>query len=648
MPKGLLDRRSEDVSITRKLKNGASVTYKSPEGSQMDLNGILGGMVDGYTPTPVSDNKQINVTPGEFVLNQPGTEMIQKEQPGLLEHYNNRGRQALAQGGWTGHKKMGYADGGPIHPSIGLAYTELDDGLLRDIAKGGGAEAQDAIAELTRRSGQQQTASEIAGLPQPNATTQVDQLAGPSPHDGAGRAGVASNDPYVTTNQEGASLSDPMASESAPMVDSQAPSQSDVEMREQERLAKNERLREAARQYPEGDPRRTALMNQVSHGYGNVSQDTDLPEDQAQVPPEQAMEVADEAINVTTKAEVVGPANEAGVDPEVSSKVGDSIGKSKSVKGYLAELNKQIDNTRDKQKKAMMLMFGLSLLGGESMATAAQVANTARSWNKEDLDQLLAQRNDTMNRLHADMLNEQGLWTPGVQDHAIKAQIDVRKQRQIKAIKDDGSGDVTWNTGDLKEAQAKALALGNEAITGAAEMTAIENSGQFDPSTVGANFRKALVTNKDGAIVGFKTSILNAMSPAEAAYLKATMKYITAKLRKESGAAISASEWNSEMTKLVPTNTNEFKYKQQERNRGVESLVKSSGAPSTEAFFKAAGFEEGNFDASTWASDVLGLESSTQVDIPPEIQESITEGKVVKFKNGQEWTRRNGKLVRLN
>ena len=44
---GLLDKIDEDITITRKLGNGSSVTMKSPKGSQTDMAGILGGMVGG-------------------------------------------------------------------------------------------------------------------------------------------------------------------------------------------------------------------------------------------------------------------------------------------------------------------------------------------------------------------------------------------------------------------------------------------------------------------------------------------------------------------------------------------------------------------------------------------------------------------------
>ena len=132
--RGILDKMDEDISITRKLGNGSSVTYKSPKGSQIDMSGILGGMVDGYTPSPVSDNKQINVTPGEFVVNQPAAQKYK----GILEKINNEGRQMLAQGGWTSGHKMGYAEGGGIFGSP-ASYDQLQEDLpyIEDQLTGG-------------------------------------------------------------------------------------------------------------------------------------------------------------------------------------------------------------------------------------------------------------------------------------------------------------------------------------------------------------------------------------------------------------------------------------------------------------------------------------------------------------------------------
>ena len=104
-------RKDQDITITKKLEDGSSMTYKSPNGSQTDMESILGGMVEGYSPTPVADNVPANLTAGEFVINQPAA---QKYKP-LLEKINQEGRIMLQQGGYIAQAKpMGYAEGGMV------------------------------------------------------------------------------------------------------------------------------------------------------------------------------------------------------------------------------------------------------------------------------------------------------------------------------------------------------------------------------------------------------------------------------------------------------------------------------------------------------------------------------------------------------
>ena len=95
---GILSKMNEDITVTRKMPNGTTVTFKSPNGSQMDMRGIMGGMVEGHSPTPVADNIPAQLTAGEFVVNQPAAQKYK----GVLNKINNEGRQMLAQGGWSG------------------------------------------------------------------------------------------------------------------------------------------------------------------------------------------------------------------------------------------------------------------------------------------------------------------------------------------------------------------------------------------------------------------------------------------------------------------------------------------------------------------------------------------------------------------
>ena len=133
MPKGIMSDIHKDITVSMKGRDGSTVTYKSPTGSSMDMSGILGGMVNGFAPTPVADNRQINVTPGEFVVNQPAAQKYK----GILTKINNEGRQMLAQGGWTGKKN--YADGGQIHTTPDELYNQLQEDLpyIEEMIQGG-------------------------------------------------------------------------------------------------------------------------------------------------------------------------------------------------------------------------------------------------------------------------------------------------------------------------------------------------------------------------------------------------------------------------------------------------------------------------------------------------------------------------------
>ena len=88
---GLLDKSGQDMKITIKKPNGASVTYHSPQGSQMDMMGVLGGMVEGPDMGPTADNVTARLTPGEFVVNHPAA----MKYGGMLRQINDEGKQML-------------------------------------------------------------------------------------------------------------------------------------------------------------------------------------------------------------------------------------------------------------------------------------------------------------------------------------------------------------------------------------------------------------------------------------------------------------------------------------------------------------------------------------------------------------------------
>ena len=113
MGRGLLDKMDDDITITKKNADGASITIKSPKGTQVDLSGILGnmleeGLVEGPDMGPVADNVTARLTPGEHVINRPAAE---KYRP-LLEQINNEGKMMLAMGGHI----PGYFLGGETLP----------------------------------------------------------------------------------------------------------------------------------------------------------------------------------------------------------------------------------------------------------------------------------------------------------------------------------------------------------------------------------------------------------------------------------------------------------------------------------------------------------------------------------------------------
>ena len=376
--------------------------------------------------------------------------------------------------------------------------------------------------------------------------------------------------------------------------------------------------------------------NQSQEGFLREAQTFNNPGAQVQAPPQQEAQPEQPQEQVATsitwsdaggspKEQPTGPLGQQTVDPEASSGVpsdnqvaattskavkaqlegktdaqtvqsasqwmGDSTGLADAITKLDAGIEKQ-ESRRDSMK---LMMFGLSMLSGAGINSSIQAANAVGGFNKQRIDQLYSQRKEIQDRVTAKALNDAGLYTSSVQDAQLKAQAKT----QID------NSDASWDTSDMTEAQGKSFSLGNEAITGNAELTAIENAGDFDPRDIAESFQTALLRNENGEITGLRADVLNKMNPKKAAYLRSTMKLITAKLRKESGAAISASEWSSEFEKIVPANEKEFKYAQDYRQRIINGLISTSGAPNKSEFYKAHGFSE-DHNADEWFKDLFG------------------------------------------
>ena len=301
----------------------------------------------------------------------------------------------------------------------------------------------------------------------------------------------------------------------------------------------------------------------------------------------------DFAIKSTSKKDIEAEIIGKGGDESLAKDMGEVVGPAKGVQSYLANLEKQIDKQKNKRRKARLLAFGLALMGGESMATALSAANQTPFFDDEELNLMLDRRKDLIKGMHATYLESQGVWTPEVQEYKDGLLSTEKKEADIAKVKAEFA-DKKWNPGALKEAQAKAFSLGNELVTGINELDAIEkNNPKFNPSSVSNEFIKALATDEEGNVTGLKEAVLKTYNPIQAAYIQATMKVVTAKLRGESGAAIGPSEWVTEMKKMTPARPEEFEAKRKYRNRILSGLTAKTGAPDDATLMKALGFPEG-------------------------------------------------------
>lgn len=555
----MMSNKHDDITITKKMADGGSITMKSPVGNQMDL-GLLGGAIPGNSPTPVSDDVPILANAGEYIINVPAA----KKYKGLLQRINQEGREMLKQGGWIDDvKPMGYNQGGMLKANQGIEVSSPWAGYAN-------YGQQDFLNEADKFN------NPGAQLPSELMKPEwFDRKYGPylwnQLDDNGKQEMIKAGNPDAPFDPNLRSAPDPLAQPAMPdegMTGLNPPVMMDEE--------------------PDMD---TSLIDEGI--------------------------ATNESISQTTGEDIEMEVIDAGGDPELAEEANKIVGPAKGVDSYLANLNKQIDSQQNKRKKARLLAFGLALLGGESMSTALRAAEQTPFFDEEDLDQMLAQRKDLMDGVHTEYLASQGIWTPAVQKMQEGQLINAKNAAAVAKANLEGSG-INWDLSKLTEAQSKNVSLGNEAITGAAELKALEDNApaDFNPRGVAEQFNAALVRDGDGNITGLNDAILNKMDPYLAAYLRSTMKVITAKLRKESGAAISASEWSSEMTKILPAGSKEFKSKQEYRDRIITTLVNGSGAPNRNAFYKATGFES-DYNANEWFEGLFGPTNKTPTGIIP-------------------------------
>ena len=165
-------------------------------------------------------------------------------------------------------------------------------------------------------------------------------------------------------------------------------------------------------------------------------------------------------------------------------------------------------------------------------------------------------------------------------------QIEQKYQNELamNAAKAEAKANDTssWSK-DLTAGQSKNLSLYNEMKTGKDTIDYYENQEGFDPGSVSSQAKLAATRSKDGSISGMRAAILQNADPEALEYLKGQMKFITGKLRNESGAAIGADEWASELFKSIPSSRDEIGNAQAQRERAMRGQATLAGAPSVEA-----------------------------------------------------------------
>ena len=116
----MIDKMNEDVTITRKLADGTTFTFKSPKGAQSNMAGLLGDMME--QPEPMGG-----------LLDSPAPQMMNLG--GKVKKIYNEGYTAPGQA-YAIAKSMGYADGGEAQrPLYNMLQEDID--YIQEMVDGG-------------------------------------------------------------------------------------------------------------------------------------------------------------------------------------------------------------------------------------------------------------------------------------------------------------------------------------------------------------------------------------------------------------------------------------------------------------------------------------------------------------------------------
>ena len=359
---GLLDKTDQDMKITIKKPNGASVTYHSPEGSQVEMMGILGGMVEGPDMGPTADNVMARLTPGEFVVNRPAA----MKYGGVLRQINDEGKQMLHANGYAGGGMVGYQTGGMVEDEAGLreqAVANLKQG--RGLIGGLFNPSEIEIVEEMNRL--RQVRSTNAATPAPEVVaepvaTPVEPEVVAEPVASRGR----------NANPRGAPVEPvaPVVEPEVPVVEPEAPAAADP-------------LLETGTAPAVTDDRATDENIAADNGMG-------------------------------TKRDLEGKTDQETVD-KAAEVVGKSTDRASALENLLKETEGNIRTLEDKRKSVKLLALGISLLGGKGSTQAAQIANEIAGQDAERIEELYETRSAIIDKARAQLGLGTGVGTVGDQ-----------------------------------------------------------------------------------------------------------------------------------------------------------------------------------------------------------------------------------------